>query len=84
MTTKIVAYAYDKTAGTRTVEQTVVYTKADDLAALSQAIMSLGNLYRIMEQSPGGVSMSTYDEKIADAKKRVQELQEIVDGYEDN
>lgn len=83
MTVKTIAYTYDKAAGTRSVEQTVVYTKADDMATLAQAIMSLSNLYRIAEQAPVGASAEMYDEKIAEAKKRVKELQEIVDGYEE-
>lgn len=83
MTVKTIAYTYDKAAGTRSVEQTVVYTKADDMATLAQAIMSLSNLYRIAEQAPVGTSAAMYDEKIAEAKERVKELQEIVDGYEE-
>lgn len=83
MTVKTIAYTYDKAAGTRSVEQTVVYTKADDMATLAQAIMSLSNLYRIAERAPVGTSAEMYDEKIAEAEKRVKELQEIVDGYEE-
>lgn len=83
MTVTVNNYAYNKNDGTRIVEQTVVYTRADDIANLAQAIMALGNLYRVLESAPVGVSIDSYNEKIAEAKKKVDDLQKIVDGYED-
>lgn len=83
MTVTVNNYTYNKNDGTRTVEQTVVYSRADDMSNLAQAIMALGNLYRILESAPVGVSIDSYSEKIAEAKKKVDDLQKIVDGYDE-
>ena len=82
MTTVVKGYTYNKEQGTRTVEQTVVYSRSDDVSNLAQAIMALSNLYRILEDAPVGVSISAYQDKIAEAKRKVDELQAIVDGYD--
>ncbi len=74
---------YDREAGTRTVEQTVTYTRGDDYIALAQATHALGNLYRALNDATHPTIMAQLEGQIASKLAEVDELQAIVDGYKE-
>lgn len=73
---------YDREAMTRTVEQTVTYTRADDIRALAQAQMALANLYGALSGATHPTILAQVEGQIAEKQAEVDALQAIVDGYD--
>lgn len=73
--------SYNTEERTRTVQQTVTYTLADDIRALAQAQMALANLYGAISTATHPTIMAQVEEQIADKQAEVNELQAIVNGY---
>ncbi|MBQ2768102.1 MAG: hypothetical protein IJF49_08525 [Clostridia bacterium] len=82
MTVTVKSYAYAQDRTTRTVEQTVVYTRSDDINLLAQAILRLGNLHKVLESAPSTSSVSQLTAQIEEQQAEVDRLQAIVDGYD--
>ncbi len=74
---------YNKEEMTRTVEQTVTYTKADDIRSLAQAQMALANLYGALSGATHPTIADQVRGQIADKQAEVDALQAIVDGYKE-
>lgn len=83
MTTTVHTSTYDREAMTRTVTQTVTYTRADDIRALAQAQMALSNLYGALSNTTHPTMAAQVEGQIADKQAEVDALQAIVDGYKE-
>lgn len=81
MTATVHSTSYDRDAMTRTVEQTVTYTRADDIRSLAQAQMALANLYAALSTAPTAAIIAQVEGQIVDKQAEVDALQAIVDGY---
>ena len=81
MKTTVHTTSYDREAMTRTVEQTVIYTRADDVRALAQAQMALSNLYGALSTATHPTIAAQVESQIAEKEAEVAALQAIVNGY---